>query len=316
VTKRLIHMMSLRTSRRRALMLAAGAALYAAGCTNSDDDDSPATPTRPPAPTPDATQLAERAIVRQVDHILLKTDDAPSLFTLLTDTLQIPVAWPIFTYRGFHSGAAGFGNVNLEVLQHAEGGAPDFARAPGIYPIGIAFEPVTVGGALRELEQREIEHSEPFEDGISDAIRWTSVDLEGAPQSPIRLLVKYAFDQDARRAMLGSQLRERNGGPLGVMSLQALELEASDVDAARTEWKRLLDPIPESSPGTWTLGNGPRLRLVAGDGNRFRRIIVAVRSLRSAIDALRERDLLGDSSGDYADLAPADGAIRFVEAQS
>jgi hypothetical protein len=296
-------------------MLAAGAALYAAGCTNSDDDDSPATPTRPPAPTPDATQLTERAIVRQIDHILLKTDDAQALFALLTDTLQIPVAWPIFTYRGFHSGAAGFGNVNLEVLQHAEGEAPEFALAPGTYPIGIAFEPITVDGALHQLDQREIGHSEPFDDGINEAIRWTSIDLDGAPQSPIRLLVKYSFDQDARRAMLGAQLQERSGGPLGVMSLQALELEAADITAARETWKRLLDPAAETD-GTWMLGEGPALRIVEGASDRFRRVIVSVRSLPDATNALRERDLLGEATSSFADLKPADGAIRFVEAAS
>jgi hypothetical protein len=260
--------------------------------------------------------IASTSVVRQIDHILLKTDDAQMLFTLLTETLQIPVAWPIFTYRGFHSGAAGFGNVNLEVLQHAEGEAPPFARAPGTYPIGIAFEPVTVDGALRELDAREITHSEPFDDGISEAIRWTSVDLEGAPQSPIRLLVKYAFDQEARRAQLGAQLRERSGGPLGVMSLRAVELEAADVATARAEWQRLLDPIVDSSPGEWLLGAGPALRIVEGEADRFRRVVVAVHSLGAAIAALRERDLLGESSPDFADLGPSDGAIRFAEVAS
>jgi hypothetical protein len=294
-------------------MLAAGGALYAAGCSGDSDDGARSTPTRPPAPTPDLTQLATSAIIRQIDHILVRTDDAQALFTLLTDTLQIPVAWPIFTYRGFHSGAAGFGNVNLEVLQHAEGEAPEFAQAPGTYPIGVAFEPMTVDGALRELERREIGHSEPFDDGISDAIRWTSIDIEASPQSPIRLLVKYSFDQDARRAQLGAQLRERNGGPLGVVSLEAIELEAADPASAGRDWQRLLDPITAQA-GTWRLGAGPELRIVPGDADRARRVVIAVRSLSAAIDALREHDLLGDTSDRFADLKPAGGAIRFVEA--
>jgi hypothetical protein len=293
-------------------MLAAAAALYAVGC-SSDDSDGDATSTRPPAPTPDPTQLASTAIVRQIDHILLKTDDAQALFSLLTDTLQIPVAWPIFTYRGFRSGAAGFGNVNLEVLQHAEGEAPAFATAPGTYPIGIAFEPVTVDGALRELERREIEHSEPFDDGISEAIRWTSIDLEGSPDSPIRLLVKYSFDQDARRAQLGTQLSERSGGPLGITSVEAVELESRDPGEAIARWKELLDPNVASPEGVWHPGGGPALRIVQGDVDSFRRAIIGVRSLAAARDALRQRDLLGDSSDSFADLDAADGAIRFVE---
>lgn len=128
--------------------------------------------------------------------------------------------------------------------------------------------------------------------------------------------MKYSFDQDARRAMLGAQLRERNGGPLGVMSIDSLEFEVTDVGAARTEWQTLFDPTPQSEPAVWRLGAGPTIRILAGDADRFRRIVIAVRSLPAAIDALRERDLLGATSTDWADLAPTDGAIRFAEASA
>jgi hypothetical protein len=306
----LARLANLRLSRRQLLVLSAGASLCAAGCSGGT---SSSTPTRLPAPTPDETQVASSAIVRQIDHILLKTDDAPALFKLLTETLGIPVAWPIFTYRGFQSGAAGFGNVNLEVLQHAEGEPPPFATAPGTYPIGIAFEPVTIDGALRELDSRGIGHSEPFEDGVSDAIRWTSIDLDGTPQSSIRLLVKYSFDQDARRGQLGSQLRDRRGGLLGVTHLDSIELEAAEIDEAVADWQHLFEPLEPTEPGLWRLGAGPALRITAGPQDRFRRAIVGVRSLGEAVHAMRERALLGASSARWAELAPADGAIRFVE---
>ena len=92
-----------------------------------------------------------------IDHILLRTDDAASLFDRLSNDLALPVALPLFMYRGLLSRAVGFGNVNLEVLQHVEGDAPSFASAPGTYPIGLAFEPVTVDDAVRELALRLVE---------------------------------------------------------------------------------------------------------------------------------------------------------------
>ena len=56
-------------------------------------------------------------IVRQVDHILIASSGAKELFSLLSDTFQFPVAWPMSDYGNFASGGVAVGNVNLEVLK-------------------------------------------------------------------------------------------------------------------------------------------------------------------------------------------------------
>jgi hypothetical protein len=302
-----------RVSRRRALRLAAGGAAALLVACSGDNDDAASSDDRSPAPTPSETERATTAIVRQVDHILLRVDDAAAAFATLTDTLQIPVAWPLFEYRGFHSGAAGFGNVNLEVLQHADGEVPPFATAPGIYLIGAAFEPVTVDGAITQLDARGIEHSSPFDDGLNETIAWTSVDLEPTPDTPIRLLVKYKFDQDARRAMLGSQLRERNGGPLGVRMLSEIEIGARDLTRATDEWQRLFDPIEPVQPAYWELGDGPAIRLIEALDDRMQRLLITVDSLPAAVSVLRERELLAGEGEGWAEIAGFDGAMRLIQ---
>jgi hypothetical protein len=289
-------------------------ASYVLGCSDGDTTDT--APTRPPAPTPSQTEVATSAIVRQIDHILLKTDDAQRLFAFLTETLQLPVAWPLFTYRGFSSGAAGLGSVNLEVLQPVEGDTPEFARRTGTYPIGLAFEPITVDSAVRELDARAIMHSAPFEDGINDAIRWTSIDLAGPPECPVLLLVKYAFDQDVRRSQLGAMLAERNGGPLGVDDVAAVEIGASDIVAAAARWSALLRPIDSDDTGTFRFERGPALRLLPADGDAFQRIILRVRSLDAATRALNDIRALGETGPGWVDLALEDGApapLRLYE---
>ena len=306
-----------RISRRDALRLAAGGGVVLlAGCSEDDGDGATGADARSPAPTALETERADTAIVRQVDHILLRVDDAAASFALLTETLQIPVAWPLFEYRGFHSGAAGCGSVNLEVLQHANGDVPPFASAPGTYLIGIAFEPVTVDGAIAQLDARGIGHSEPFDDGLNDTIAWTSVDIDPTPDTPIRLLVKYKFDQDARRAMLATQLRQRAGGPLGITAPVTIEIGVRDVAAAAERWQTLFDPIRPvgPTPAYWELGDVPAVRLVQATVDAMQRVEIGVVSLPAAVDALRARDLLADEGEGWADITGFDGALRLIQA--
>jgi hypothetical protein len=300
-------------SRRAAVKLFAGAAISltlapALACRASQREDETHTP---------GTSLADLAppqLIRQIDHILLRTDDAQSLFDRLSNDLALPVAWPIFTYRGFLSGALGFGNVNLEVLQRVDGDAPAFAAAPGTYPIGLAFEPVTVDDAVRELDARGLAHSVPFDDGITDTIRWTSIDLTGPAECPIMLFVKYSFDQDARRAQLGQQLREQGGGPLGVTSVLGVEIGVRDMPSADARWQNLF--APDASAPRWHTGSGPEFSLIESEADRFERVVLAVSSLAAAADAARKRDILADATDTYADIDLGDGhrPLRLVEA--
>jgi hypothetical protein len=304
--------------RRRLLRLlaatSAAAVVAAATRCGGDDGEDRAGDGRAPAPTPSNADLASRVLVRQIDHVLVHTDDAARLFAVLTEDLALPVAWPLFTYRGFSSGAVGFGNTNVEILQHVEGDAPAFAAAPGTYPIGVALEPVTIDGALRELDARGIEHSSPFDDGINDAVRWTSIDLKGPPECPVLLFVKYGFDQDARRAQLGRQLVEGDGGPLGALGVHAVEVGVRDVAAAMQRWQTLF--APAAGAPRWRLGDGPQFHLVEHDSDAFQRVVLSVASLPQATTALRDRGLLGETSDAWTDMdaGGGGGAIRLAAA--
>jgi catechol 2,3-dioxygenase-like lactoylglutathione lyase family enzyme len=290
-----------------------GAALALVGC---DDESGSEEATGTPALTPPQTEVASGAIVRQVDHILLRTDDAQRVFSFFTEALALPVAWPLFTYRGFTSGAVGFGSVNLEILQPVEGDTPAFARAPGTYPIGIAFEPIAVESAVRELDARGIGHSVPFEDGINEAIRWTSIDLTGPAECPVLLLVKYGFDQEARRAGLGREVVGTQGGPLGVIAPAELELGVQDLDAAMARWGSLLGQVElEGDARVWRGGSGPLIRFSASDDDHFERIIMYVHSLDRARRTLNDLRALVGEGADWIDLGFEDShaPIRLVE---
>ena len=64
------------------------------------------------------TELAASPPIRQVDHIMIRTVNPPGLFALFTETMGLPIAWPLTRPReGVMTGGVGVGRVNLETIQ-------------------------------------------------------------------------------------------------------------------------------------------------------------------------------------------------------
>jgi hypothetical protein len=103
----------------------------------------------------------ETPIVRRIDHILVRVDDAQydALYTLLADTLRLPAPWPPTEYPSLRSGGIFAGNVDLEILYTPADRRRGPARCHGLVfeawsedtgvlaQRGIAFLPVTQAGA-------------------------------------------------------------------------------------------------------------------------------------------------------------------------
>src|SRR5215203_5101129 len=68
--------------------------------------------------------------VRRIDHIMIRTDDVVNIDAFFTETLQLPVAWPLATRGGVTSGGVGFGTANVEAIQFP-GQAPSHALLVG-----------------------------------------------------------------------------------------------------------------------------------------------------------------------------------------
>jgi hypothetical protein len=151
----------------------------------------------------------KQAIVDKVDHVILRTDDARSLFTRFTEDLCLPAGWPLFHYMGCLSGAVALGRVILEFLQPLPGCQSQIRELlqPGTRLLGMALEPPDIAGAVAALDARQLGHQPPTEFVHVDQNRWTSVHLDYWPEAPIRLLVKYVRDQAARWDRLDSRRR-------------------------------------------------------------------------------------------------------------
>lgn len=239
-------------------------------------------------------------IVRQIDHVLIESAEPESLFSLLSETFQLPVVWPMSDYGRFASGGVAAGNVNLEVIR-----APA-ARAGGARSrwAGFALEPEPLVASLAELQARGISHGAPAPftskgpDGSAITL-WTTVGLPSVSHdaAPV-FLCEYAFDVPARRRQSLEELRVRRGGPLSIRSVREIVLGSTDVRDLQARWQALLAPRQPSPPGVWALGAGPAVRVAAAPQTGVRGLVVTVDSLPEARRFLAERGLLGEARQD------------------
>jgi hypothetical protein len=242
---------------------------------------------------------------------MIQTDEPEKLYSFFTNTLQLPVAWPLATYKFAQSGGVGLGNVNIEVIRFSQqrvsaSGAPKEWRL-----LGIAFEPIPLADSLAELNRRSIAYGEqrPYFSAESDGsnkLLWTNVTLpqfsDAAKISEATLftfLCEYSpshVNVAERRARLREQLISNNGGPLGVDSVKEVLIGATDLEAATRLWQKLLEPAPSYESSAWQVGGGPVIHLVRDKENRIQGLIISVASLPRAKSFLRTKDLLGVDS--------------------
>ena len=252
--------------------------------------------------------------IRQIDHIMIRTGTPHALYAFFTETLALPVAWPITSPRaGVVTGGVGFGNVNVEAIQFP--GQTD--SRPQL--VGLAFEPSGLDESLSELNRRGITSGErrPLtavaRDGAKNTL-WTNVtlpqfsDADNPANATLHIfLSEYSasyVNVEERRSRLRKQLSERRGGPLGVVEVKEVILGATDLARARRLWQKLLDPARSVTSNTWHVGNGPAIRLVPAPEDRIQALVIRVASLDAAKAFLRDQQLLGAESDEHAAIDP------------
>ena len=257
-------------------------------------------------------------VIRQVDHVLIASNDADELFSLLSDTFELPVVWPMGNYGRFTSGGVSAGNVNLEVIKMPVSTA-DNARSQ---IIGFALEPEPLEDSLKELDARGITHgaSVPFtilNSSGSVTTLWNSVALPDISNNNIIIfLCEYSHDLPAQRNKTLGELMSRKGGPLSIESVEEIVIGTTNMLESKDHWQLLLEPLSPSSQGVWHLEAGPAIHLIEAEKDGVYELAINVRSLDQARDFLAEHDLLGINRPDEITVIGAylQGlTIKFVE---
>ncbi len=128
--------------------------------------------------------ITAQSIVKQVDHIAIRVDDPPYLFSLLSDAFQLPIVWPIAPYDWILSGGVCAGNVNFEIVRYGSAQNLSACESSAARLFGIAFEPYPLSKILPELARRNIPHGPPLPafgirfDGFKGKL-WTTSILGG-----------------------------------------------------------------------------------------------------------------------------------------
>ncbi len=257
-------------------------------------------------------------VIAKVDHFFATSPDAQALFLFFRDSLGIAQAWPFKSYGDFSSGAVQLGNVAFEFVAEpaAEGQVPptEFAY--------LAFEPVGhTDVMLPELERRAIAHDAPEENLLKDAsgqpFGWINTGLSG-----VSVNVAFVCDYSNREVSAKSsraaseELARQQGGPLGVRSLEEIVIGAPDLEAARREWRKLLDSPKAESADVFTFGTGPRIRLVQSDTAKILRIVLSVRSLKAAGWFLGGKGWLEMNSAEVSIAKSATKGLHIVLVES
>ncbi len=256
-------------------------------------------------------------VVKKVDHVMISSYDAPALFAVFTETLGLPVAWPMTAYPGYETGGFQAGNINVEVLHYGSTGAATGGRGEmGFY--GIVFDPYPLDEVTAVFEARGAKPSKPQVQASEVAGKkvplWTNVMLDAlCSRQYIVYLCEYT---PATKARLSGRKTSGPHGGLGLESVAEMRITSKDPGPLKDKWQKIFAPSAFSTEGVMAVGDGPGIRIDQGKEDRIEGMLLEVSSLEKARAFLQTSGLLGEASGSELRLDPAKVQgldIRVVE---
>jgi hypothetical protein len=124
--------------------------------------------------------------------------------------------------------------------------------------------------------------------------------------------IRAAVDSGRMRGLL----RDAAGGRIGLTGVRELVMGVPNIEREIERWQALLEPLPPVDVGNWVFPDGPAIRLEPSPGFS-QRLVCEVSSLDAAAAFLHQEKLLGNSTDDELQIAPAALAgldIRLVQA--
>ncbi|MEJ2109576.1 MAG: hypothetical protein P8Z37_06615, partial [Acidobacteriota bacterium] len=242
------------------------------------------------------------------DRILIESNDPKALFKLFSETLHVPVAWPMEEHETYMSGSVSAGDVTLEFYRYGtERRVPEKARCTSLF-----LEPYSMEEAVRNLRVSGVPydspqfHSSTLPDG-SEGTAWTTVTLPSLSTSSLPVtLFEYSplfLNMEVRRKQFGNRLTLNGGGPLGIISTHSIVVETEDPQKIKEKWKLFLGHA--DNDGLLIPERGPALRIIRGPRYEIQKLVFKVRSLPQAEDFLRNRNLLEKSRKGEVSIAPS-----------
>jgi hypothetical protein len=248
-----------------------------------------------PQPTPVITKL-HTVSIHVKDHQVHE-----GVYRFLREDLQLPQVYELVTQGGRRYVGLWAGNLVLEPCgpyANITYATPEF----GAIFCGLTFEAYqSAQQSAEQLGHRQIKYKS----------LGTSFVIINDPNLCEGNLVASIMDNPGRvqerqkHEALTSQLKENQGGPLGLQYVSKIEVgytHRKDIDA----WETLLTPARQVDPYQWQLSDGPALRLVKSPRKEIKAVVFKVNSLEAATHYLRTNDLLGRVNEDRVQVKAPD----------
>jgi len=254
-----------------------------------------------PQSTPVFTKI-HTVSIHVKDHAIHK-----EVTKFLREDLQLPLVYEPVTQGQRRYVGLWAGNLVLEPCgpyPNIKYATPDF-RA--IF-CGLTFEAYTSSKqSTEELEDRGISHK-PLGNFviINDPNLCEGNLVASIMDNPGRV------QERLKHKALTSQLKENQGGPLGVEYVSEIEVsytDSQDMDV----WEVFLAPYRTIGPNQWQLSEGPAIRLSKSETKEIKSVVFKVTSLEDAVRYLKAQDLLGPIDQNHAHVkAPDDWEFQIV----
>ena len=233
--------------------------------------------------------------MRRVDHVFVPVVGLEPHLTLFSETLGLPVAWPISDKGGFRSCAVCAGNANIEFILGAGRFESFLTPSEPLTIRGIAFEPEDAESMVPMLDERALEHGDAWTyTNEAGEPMFTNVFLSGMiSDAALAFICEYQGSTAADRRAVRDTFGSSGGGLLGVRGVSEITVGVSDMDQSGDLWGRFLAPVEPDRYGRFTLPEGPAIRLRHSPIDGVQGLVLEVGSLDRAREALREHDLLG-----------------------
>ena len=268
-------------------------------------------------------------ICRAVDHVMLRLQETEPLLSLLTETLCLPVTWPLQRSEFASFAWVHVGNTNLELwAARNNGDLPDDVLLPLIH--GLALAPDKLAFSVTELERRGVacKEARSFQtvnfDGQLVTNFTNSVILELSSSACCNFFCEWGAQASIVPWSTGlsaihryqaerHRFSESGGGPLGLVRLARVEMSCPDAERMRNHWRTIAQSF-KSAPLEI---DGIALDVSPGELHQIHSLSFEVRSLNEARICLEDRGLLGKNTPTTVTLSEqATGGLVFHFAEA
>jgi hypothetical protein len=255
------------------------------------------------------------AQITRIDHFFVSSPKAEKLFKLFKEELKLPVSWEYQNWGSFASGGISLGNVAFEFVSFDSLLRTKFDA--------IALEPrQSVEELILVLDANHISHDtiEPntYKKKDGSIGGWSNLNLPNLlPKEVGFFICDYKQREEVKVANRkdSTELIERKGGPLGIVSLKEIVITSNDFIDSKLKLSKL-PGILSNNTELFNFSTGTSIRLKSSPTSGIEKIVILVNSLVKTKEYLKLNELLETAPTEevFMKSSAIEGlAIQFVD---